>query len=210
MAAAEERHAAPEARPRGALAAGPAGGQARTGRGLLGGGRRTSGSQGAPGPAQAQVEEAPPEPRGAAWVCPRRPRPSCPVAPEPRGGQGGASSPVPCREAERRSAAGPRPSRLAHAHTTSGWTEGARCSARGSPHRHPASPRVTPCHPASPPVTPVTPRHRGLAVRPRPQPLVLGPALRPPAPRLSCPLARGRLIHPVLWLFLNIASRGPI
>lgn len=183
----------------GALAAGPAGRQARTGRGLLGGGRRTSGLQGAPGPAQAQVEEAPPEPRGAAWVCPRRPRPSCPLAPEPRGGQGGASSPVPCREAERRSAAGPRPSRLAHAHATSGGTEGARCSARGSPHRHPVTPSPR-----------VTPRHRGLAVRPRPQPLVLGPALRPPAPRLSCPLARGRLIHPVLWLFLNIASQGPI
>lgn len=133
----------------GALAAGPARGQARTGRGLLRGGRCATGSQGAPGSAQAQVEEAPPEPRGAAWVCPRRPRPSCPLAPEPRGGQGGASSPVPSREAERRSAAGPRPSRLAHAHTTSGGTEGARCSARGSPHRHP----VTLRHPASPRVT---------------------------------------------------------
>lgn len=142
-------------------------------------------------------------PAGAAWGGLGLPPPAPALLPfgsrATRGGQGGASSPVPCREAERRSAAGPRPSRLAHAHATSGGTEGARCSARGSPHRHPVTPSPR-----------VTLRHRGLAVRPRPQPLVLGPALRPPAPRLSCPLARGRLIHPVLWLFLNIASQGPI
>lgn len=133
----------------GALAAGLAGGQARTGRGLLGGGRRTSGSQGAPGPAQAQVEEAPPEPRGAAWVCPRRPRPSCPLAPEPRGGA--RVSPRPLCRAGKPSAGAPRGPARPGLHTPTrppGGQRGpvvlpaARRTVTPSP-RHPASPRVT-------------------------------------------------------------------
>lgn len=139
------RHARGEA-----LAAGPAGGQARTGRGASQGRTPRHGLAG-----RARVRPGPGGggPAGAAWGGLGLPPPAPALLPfgsrATRGGQGGASSPVPCREAERRSAAGPRPSRLAHAHTTSGGTEGARCSARGSPHRHP----VTLRHPASPRVT---------------------------------------------------------
>lgn len=143
---------------------------------------------------QAQVEEDSPEP---VWGGLDLPLPS-PILLlfGSRAALGARVTPrPPCREAERGSAvghsAGPG---LAHSHTTSGWTERACSSARASAA---PSPSVTLCH-------------RRLIVHPRPQPLVLGSALRLPGPRLCCPLACGRLVHPVLWLFLNIVSEGPI
>lgn len=136
-------------------------------------------------------------PAGAAWGGLGLPPPAPALLPfgsrATRGGQGGASSPVPCREAERRSAAGPRPSRLAHAHTTSGGTEGARCSARGSPHRHP----VTPRHPASPRAR-CPPAPTALGSGPR-APAAGTAALLPPgpwAPHSSCSLALSKYSLP--------------